>query len=100
MSKMPSKTQIEMLREYLCSHGNGLARRYDSVGLHLKSKLVVIRNVSDTGVLDRVVCLIHGSEDRVGVNYAQNIGSCVVLVLFSRNISTAVIKSEFHIEML
>ena len=71
--------------------GNG------SVGQHLKSKLVIIRHITHTGILYLVTHIVNRGINRIGVDHADR-RSVLLLVLLLGNISSAMIEGQFHAE--
>ena len=76
-----------------------------TVGEHLKRKLVIIGDVTYSGILNTVLYVIHGCKYRVGEDKSDrsadvraNACKVVLLVNVGRNVSSALVKSDLHIE--
>ena len=99
--------EVEMLIQNLGAQRNGFLRCDGTVRQNLEGKLVIVGDVTaDTGRLYLIFYLVNGGENRVGENHADGRTNAaglihvLLLVLLGRNIATAVVEGDFHVEML
>ena len=86
--------QIEMVAENLCAERYSVASGDGSVGPDLERQLIIVGQIADTGVFNRVVDLVDRRVDRIHRNDAD--GGLMLLVLLSRNIAAAGSHRDLH----
>ena len=60
-----------MLVEYLGTEGNCLFGTNITVSQYLEGKLIVVSNVADTGVFNRVANIVYRCVNRVSIDYTD-----------------------------
>ena len=87
-----------MLGEHLSAQRHGLLGADGAVGPHFHGQLIVVGDLTDTGVLHRVVDLENRGVDGIHRDNADD-RSHLLLIPLGRDIAAALIQGDFHIQL-
>ena len=86
-----------MFVEYLGAQRYCFLCGNDSVGQNFQSQLVIVGDVTHTGIFNLVANVVYRRINRVGIDQT-NYRGVVLLILILRHISSAVIECKLHVE--
>ena len=85
-----------MLAEHLCSQTDCLIGSKCAVGVHIQCQLIIIGNLTHTGILNRHIHSLHRCID--GINRNDTDRQIFALVLVSADIASALCDGELHVQ--
>ena len=85
-----------MLAEHLSRKADSLIRSKRSIGVNIQSQLIVIGNLSHTGVLDGHIDTLNRGVDGIYRDHADR--KILALILVSAHIATALGDRQLHVE--
>ena len=86
-----------MLAKNFCSKADSLIWSQCAVGVNIQGQLIVIGNLSNTGVLNRHIDTLNWCVNGINRNHTNR--EIFSLVLVRTYISTALCDCQFHIEL-